>query len=66
MTIELVEYRCPSCGHLIGEEEYVHVKNEFNKIIQDKLKEQIDEISGKYEEKLYKKDVEFTRTRKKT
>ncbi|MGH9980139.1 MAG: DUF2130 domain-containing protein [Nitrososphaeraceae archaeon] len=65
MTIELIEYKCPACGHLIGEEEYLHVKTEFNKVIHAKVEERIDEISGEYEEKLYKKDLELQEQDKK-
>ena len=67
MTIELIEYKCPICSHLIGKEEYLHVQTEFNKIIQDKLEEKIDEMNGKHEAKLYQtKITRTTKTRKKT
>jgi hypothetical protein len=56
MTIELIEYKCPACSHLIGEEEYIHVKTEFNKIIQDNVEEKIDEMRGIHEQELYEKD----------
>ena len=65
MTIELIEYKCPICSHLIGKEEYLHVQTEFNKIIQDKLEEKIDEMNGKHEQKLYQKDLELQKQEKK-
>ena len=65
MTIELIEYKCPVCSHLIGEEEYLNVKTEFNKIIQEKVEEHDDKTRGIYEEKLYKKDLELQKQEEK-
>lgn len=59
MTIELLEYKCPACGHFVGEEEYVKVKSEINKIVQHKLEEQIDEIKGKHEQELYEYNKKY-------
>jgi hypothetical protein len=56
MTIELIEYKCPACGHLVGEEEYAKVRSDFNKLIQQKSEEQIDELKGKHMQELYEKD----------
>ena len=33
MTIEITEFKCPACGHLIGEEEYIHPCSEVDKVI---------------------------------
>ena len=52
--INRIQMSC--CGHLIGEEEYLHVKTEFNKIIQDKMEEKIEEMNGKHEQEMYEKD----------
>ena len=65
MTIELIEYKCPICSNLIGKEEYLHVQTEFNKIIQDKLEEKIDEMNGKHEQELYQKDIELQKQEEK-
>lgn len=36
MTLEIVQYRCPTCDHLMGEEEYRHACNAFDKKVQEK------------------------------
>jgi hypothetical protein len=41
MTIELTEFRCPTCGHILGEEEYRHACNEENKRVQEICDEQM-------------------------
>lgn len=46
MTLEIIEFRCPTCGHLLGEEEYTHAWNEMNRIIIERTKEQ-DAIKDK-------------------
>jgi DNA repair exonuclease SbcCD ATPase subunit len=52
MTIEITEFKCPSCGHLIGEEEYNNIcKNHSRQII-----EKAEEISR---EKIYEVDVQY-------
>jgi hypothetical protein len=59
MTIELIEHKCPACGHLIGEEEYLKVKTAFNKKIQEELEEKTDKIRGDYENELFQKDKQL-------
>lgn len=39
MTLEIVQYRCPTCDHLMAEEEYRHACNAFDKKVQEKCKE---------------------------
>ena len=56
MTIELVQFKCPTCGHLIAEEEYIHACSEVDKVIQSRVEEKRDEIRGAYEEKFYRQD----------
>ena len=60
MTIEIAEFKCPSCGHLLGEEEYRHACNEFNQKVQVTSDEQIDKIRVLYEEKMYKQQQMHT------
>lgn len=42
MTTEIVQYKCPSCGHLLGEEEFKHAC--------EKTQRQIDELLWKAEQ----------------
>src|SRR5215831_7584670 len=46
MTLEIIEFRCPTCGHLLGEEAYTHAWNEMNRVIIERTKEQ-DAIKDK-------------------
>lgn len=48
MTIEITEFRCPTCGHTLGEEEYKHACIEINKIV----KQISDERFGKLKEEM--------------
>jgi hypothetical protein len=34
MTIEITEFRCPTCGHILGEEEHRHALSKYDKDIQ--------------------------------
>jgi hypothetical protein len=60
MTIELIEYKCPICTHILGEEEYRNANNKFNNILQDKFKQKIEEIEGTHEQELYEKHKNHT------
>ena len=60
MTIEIAEFKCPSCGHLLGEEEYRHACNELNQKVQVTSDEQIDKIRVLYKEKMYKQQQKHT------
>jgi hypothetical protein len=52
MTIEITEFKCPTCGHLMGEEEYIHACSEFHKVIHTKLEEQRNDMIQINEDKL--------------
>ena len=39
MTIEIREFRCPTCGHTMGEEQYSHACHELNRIVIERVKE---------------------------
>lgn len=54
MTIELIKFKCPACGHQVGENEYVTICNEFNKRIQETLQDQIKKLNGEHEEEIYR------------
>jgi hypothetical protein len=72
MTLEITEFRCPTCGHLLGEEEYMQAWNEINKIVIERTKEhdsikdeqhrkelqrqELVEQLGDYEQEIYQKD----------
>src|SRR5687768_10840049 len=56
MTIEIAEFRCPSCGHTMGEEEYKHACNKFNNTVQAACINQIDKVRDEYEEKIYEQE----------
>jgi len=56
MTIEITEFKCPACGHLMGEEGYIHACSEFDKVIQARIEEDRDEMRGTYEEKMYQRE----------
>ena len=44
MTLEIVEFKCPTCGHQVGEEEYKLVCNMLEKKINDACGKQIENI----------------------
>jgi hypothetical protein len=54
MTIEIAELRCPSCGHLMGEEEYRDACDKFNRTVQASSTELIDKIRTECEAKIHK------------
>ena len=60
MTIELLQFTCPTCGHSLGEKEYYQVYKEFNEIVDQRVetyaKEQIDKVN-----KIHEKDVKDIR-----
>jgi hypothetical protein len=39
MTIQIREFRCPTCGHTMGEEQYTHACHELNKVVTERVKE---------------------------
>ena len=41
MTTEIVQYKCPSCGHLLGEEEYEHACKKSERQIAEGVKEKL-------------------------
>jgi hypothetical protein len=59
MTIEIAEFRCPSCGHTMGEEEYKHACNNFNNAVQDACINQIDKVRSEYEGKIYEQEQKY-------
>lgn len=56
MTTEIVEYKCPSCGHLLGEEEFSHACRTNKKLVDEKveqqLQQQLEQIKNGYAKKI--------------
>ena len=48
MTTEIMQFKCPSCGHLLGEEQYLHAcqKNErqVNEQTKQKLQQELKQL----------------------
>ena len=59
MTIEIVEFRCPTCGHQLGEKEYEHACNEFNSRLQAASEEQIEKLNDLHKQEMYEKEKEY-------
>jgi hypothetical protein len=41
MTTEIIEFRCPTCGHVLGEEQYSIACHEVNRIVTERVEESI-------------------------
>jgi hypothetical protein len=58
MTTEIVEYKCPSCGHMLGEEEYSHACEKNKRLVyekvEQKLQQQVKEIKIEYAKQIQK------------
>jgi hypothetical protein len=57
MTIEIVEFRCPTCGHTMGEKEYREAHNKLNR---DK-QEIREELTCMHQEEMQLMEAEHTR-----
>jgi hypothetical protein len=44
MTTPIVDLKCPTCGHLIGEEEYERVRANFDRLVELKSNGEIEQI----------------------
>ena len=58
MTQEIIQFKCPTCNHTLGEEEFNHACEEFNKTVDEKVMEttkaQIDKIKSEHLHELQK------------
>ncbi|MGA7370019.1 MAG: hypothetical protein WBX01_12890 [Nitrososphaeraceae archaeon] len=45
MTIEVTEFGCPTCGHILGEEEYRHACSNHDKARQEIREELSEELA---------------------
>ena len=52
MTLEIVEFRCPTCSHIIGEEEYRQACNALDRKVQETCKEKMQEQEIKHREEI--------------
>jgi hypothetical protein len=52
MTTTVIEFKCPACGHLMGEEEYELASEKMKKIVQDTSNGQIEKIKSECEDKV--------------
>lgn len=43
MTTEIVEYKCPSCGHVLGEEEFSHASDTNKRLVDEKVEQQLQQ-----------------------
>jgi hypothetical protein len=52
MTLEIVEFKCPTCGQLIGEEEYRRACNALDKKVQELCEGKIREQEEKHRQEM--------------
>lgn len=55
MTTEIQEYKCPSCGQLLGQQEYLHACEIFQKELTEKLQQR----DNRHAKEIQQKDVKF-------
>jgi hypothetical protein len=58
MTLAITEFRCPTCGGLMGEKEYTEACNKLNKDRQEISEEIREELTSKNQEEMQRKDAE--------
>jgi hypothetical protein len=61
MTIEITEFRCRTCGHILGEEEYKHALRKHDKDRQAIHEELRKEMANKYQEEMQQERVKHQR-----
>jgi hypothetical protein len=54
MTASVLEFKCPTCGHLIGEQEYKDACDELSKKIQESSYKQIQFLEDEYTKQIEK------------
>lgn len=59
MTIEIAEFRCPTCGHTMGEEEYKHACNEFDRNVAAKCDELMEKLNNIHEKEMYEQNRKY-------
>ncbi len=65
MTTEIVQYKCPSCGHLLGEEEFKHAYENSQRRVFEQVQQglqtaeqQIKQLKIEHAKELQLKDEE--------
>jgi hypothetical protein len=53
MTLEITEFRCPTCGHILGEEEHRHALSKHEELRK--------ELANKYQEEMQQERVKYQR-----
>ena len=61
MTIEITKFRCPTCGHILGEEEHRHALSKHDKDRQAMREDLRKELANKYEEELQQEKAKHQR-----
>ena len=61
MTKEVTEFRCRTCGHILGEEEHRHALSNYYKDRQAIREELSEELANKYEEEMQQERAEHQR-----
>ena len=64
MTTEIVQYKCPSCGHLLGEEEFKHACEKSQRQVDEKVEQKL--IPTKYCLTEFGRDKDLVTVRKLT
>ncbi|HEY7536227.1 MAG TPA: hypothetical protein VH878_09845, partial [Thermodesulfobacteriota bacterium] len=61
MTIEITEYKCPTCGHILDEEEHRHALSKHEKDRQAMSEDLRTKLANKFEEKLQQEREKYQR-----
>ena len=61
MTIEVTEFRCPTCGHMLGEKEYRHARSNHDKDIQEIREALYEELTNKHQEEIQQVETRHKR-----
>ena len=54
MTTTVLEFKCPTCGHLMGEEEYEMAIKKMSKVIEETSNVQIEKFKSECDVKVRK------------
>jgi hypothetical protein len=52
MTTEIMQFKCPSCGHLLGEQEFKHACEVSNTLVNEMLEQKEKELKIEHERRL--------------
>jgi hypothetical protein len=60
MTIEIAEFRCPTCNHIVGEEEYRQAYNTLDRKVQEICKDKMREQEIKHREEADRQEEKYS------